>query len=374
MKRWKKVLAAVVLAALALGLLIPASGSAANVNLMAVNERVLVTTVENMPRTVGDVLYVPYTMLSSRSTNIDLGVSAMYSNTRRRVLVTDGRRGVTFDLQSNSAQDLDGTPVSARAMVHNTMVFIPIDWICQYFGTISCTRTRSPYGTVIRITNRSAILSDRDFVDSADTQLSNSLANYLASGGGNEDDEPIPSESAEESDPPSGAELFLALCPGARVRECVQLLEGREQRVLFLFTREELEQEGDLVRRIVGAGHTVGLALTGEDLDSCLAEAEQGRALLAAAARYNVLVVSAPNLDNGELEVLQEQGVVVWSATVRGEDFSTGAALVRGLSTRRVNFVEIACDAEGLALLRSALNAMEEENCQIYQATAPALA
>ncbi len=371
MKGWKKgALAAVMLTALLFGLAAPAFGATGNVNLMAVNDRVQDMTVENMPRTVGGVLYVPYTMLSNQVNGINLGVSALYSTTRRTVLVTDGQRGVTFDLQNNTAQDLNGTPVSARAMVRNSTVFLPIDWLCQYFGTIQCTRTRTPYGTLIRVTNSAAILSDQDFADAARPQLADNLRRYLEAGGRGEGVDPVPSGGAESSEPPSGAELYLALRAGTAAAECAQLLENREQRVLFLFTREELAQD-DLVRRIVGAGHTVGLALTGEDLETCLAEASQGRELLAAAARYNALVVSAPNLDDEGREALKKEGYVMWAATVKGEEFSSGSALVRGLDPQRVNYVEAACDA---AFLRGALNAMEEENCRIYQGTAPALA
>ncbi len=268
MKRWKKCLAAaVILAAVLLGLSAPAFGSVTNVNLMAVNERVLDTTVENMPRTMGGVLYVPYTMLSNQVNGINLGVSALYSTTRRTVLVTDGQRGVIFDIQSNSAEDLNGFPVTARAMVRNTMVFLPIDWLCQYFGTISCTRTRTPYGTLIRVTNSAAILNDRDFADAAGLQLADNLRRYLESGGQGQGNDPPPSGDVGASDPPSGAELFLALRSGTAAQDCAQLLENQDQRALFLFTCEDLLTGGDLVRRIVGAGHTVGLALMGNSLE-----------------------------------------------------------------------------------------------------------
>lgn len=374
MKRWKKGLAVTaILAALILGLMVPAFGSTANVYLMAVNERVLDTTVENMPRTVGGVLYVPYTMLSNQVNGINLGVSALYSTTRRTVLVTDGQRGVVFDIQNNSAVDLNDSPVTARAMVRNSMVFLPIDWLCQYFGTISCTRTRTPYGTLIRITNSAAILSDRDFADAAGLQLADNLRRYLEAGGGSTGNDPLPSEEVGTSDPPSGAELFLALRSGAAAADCAQLLESQDQRALFLFTCEDLLQDGDSVRRIVAAGHTVGLALNEEDLKDCLAEAAYGRKLLAAAARYNALVVSAPNLNGEERKGLEEEGFVVWSTTVWGRESASGASLVRGLNNRRINYVEIECSTEGLSLLRGALTAMDEENCQIYQATAPAL-
>lgn len=378
MKRWKRtVLGLALLAALALGMAGPAfgSGSAGEVNLMAVNERVLIElTTENMPRVVGGVLYVPYTMLSNLSTGIDLGLSSLYSATRRTVAVTNrGRRGVVFDLQANTAEDLDGNPVSARAMVRNNTVFVPIDYLCEYFGTISCSRIATPYGTLIRVTNGSAVLSDAVFVDAADNLLASSLSHYLESAG-EANVQPSTPGGAQASEPPSGAELYLALRCGAEGEECARLLESWELRALFLFTPEELEERDDLVRRLVGAGHTVGLLLTGETAEDCLAQGAEGAALLAAIAHYPALVASAPGLDEAGREELTEAGYVLWNADVFGADYSSGAALVRGLSSRWVNYVELDCGGRGASFLRGVLSAMDEEACQAYQATAPALA
>ncbi|MBD5119008.1 MAG: hypothetical protein HDT37_07855 [Clostridiales bacterium] len=377
MKHWKKgLLAAVLLAALALGMAGPAFGSGANtqVNLMAVNETVLLElTTENMPRTVGGVLYVPYTMLSNLSTGIDLGVNSLYSATRRTVMVTNrGRKGIVFDLQANTAEDMDGNPVSARAMVRNATVFVPIDFLCEYFGTISCSRTPTPYGTLIRVTNAHVILSDQAFVDAADSLLASSLSHYLESaGGGNA--QPIPSGGAETSEPPSGAELYLAFRCGTEGEECARLVEGRELRALFLFTPEQLEEQDGLVRRLVGAGHTVGLLLEGENVEDCLAQGAEGAALLAAIARYPALVASAPSLDEPGREELAKAGWALWGADVLAEDYPSGSALVRGLSPQRMNYVELDCGSGGAAFLREVLSTMGEEECQAYQPTAPAL-
>lgn len=376
MKRWKKgLLAAVLLAALALGMAGPAFGSGSGaVNLMAVNDRVLVElTVENMPRTVGGVLYVPYTMLSNLSTGIDLGISSLYSATRRTVVVTNrGQKGVIFDLQANTAQDLDGSPVPARAMIRNATVFVPIDWLCQYFGTISCSRTPTPYGTLVRVTSTNAVLDDLDFVDAAGNLLASSLSHYLESAGGG-GVEPVPSGGVQTSRPPSGAELYLAFRCGAEGEECARLVEGRGLRALFLFTPEQLEEWDDLVRSLAGAGHTIGLLLTGGTAEDCLAQGAEGAALLAAIARYPALVASAPNLDKQGREELAQAGYALWDAGIRGEDYPSGAALARGLSPRRMNDVELDCGAGGAAFLREVLAAMEEEGCQVYQPTAPAL-
>ena len=298
MKKWRKGLPALALCALlALGIAIPAFGSSGTVYLMAVNERVLDVTAENMPTVMGGVLYVPYTMLSVRDTGINLGVSTLYSTTRRTVLVSGGQSGIIFDLQSNTAQDLQGNPLPARAMVRNSMPFLPIDYLCGYFGTINCSRVRSDYGTVIRVTNRAAVLRDLDFVAAAASLLADSLRGYYASI--TPETAPVPTATVPPTAPPVEAEVLLALRWGEQAAELARLLEERNARALFLFTVEELQEQDDAVRRLTAAGHTIGLALTGEDIETCTAQLKEGRRLLGAIARYYALVVSAGALDGG---------------------------------------------------------------------------
>lgn len=380
MRGWKKgALALAVCAAVLLGVAVPAAGASGTVYLMAVNERVLPTTAENMPTVMGGVLYVPYTILSSRNTGINLGVNTLYSSTRRTVLVSNGQMGVVFDLQNNTAQDLQDNPVPVRAMVRNSMVFLPIDWLCSYFGTISCSRVRTPYGILVRVTNGAVVLRDLDFVDAADSQLADSLRGYLATvetaPPESQTSAPTsgPTPSAEPSDPPIQAEVLLALRWGEQGAEQARLLENRGERALFLFTCQDLRADDDGVRRVVAAGHTVGLALTGETLEDCLTQAEEGRQLLAAIARYRPLVASADDLDGAGREALARAGWAVWEAGLRGEDFRTGEALVEALSPHQENYVELSGGAGGAASLRAALAAMEEEACRLRQVTAPVL-
>lgn len=401
MKGWKKgMLAAVLCVALALGAFaVPASGSAGTVYLMAVNERVLPTTAENMPTVMGGVLYVPYTMLSRRDSGINLGVNATYSTTRRTVLVSNSQIGVIFDTQSNTAKDLQDNPVPVRAMVRNSMVFLPIDWLCSYFGSISCSRVRTQYGIVVRVTNGAMVLRDMDFVDAAQDILAESLRNYLATVETPVPETPAPTPqptpaptpppvqqptaapttppvqpTAEPSAPPPlQAEVLLAFRWGEQGPELAQVLEDRGMCALFLFTCEELRADEDGARRAVAAGHTVGLALTGRDAGECLAQLEEGRRLLAESARYYALVVSADGLDRAGREELAGAGCAVWTATLRGERFRSGEALVEALNPQRVNCVELSCGQGSAAFLRAALSAMEAEECRLRQASASAL-
>lgn len=382
MRGWK----GITLEALALcGLLLmgvlalKASAAGSTVYLMAVNEKVLDTTVENMPAVMGGTLYVPYTMLSVRDSGINLGVSALYSTTRRTLLVSNGQIGVVFDTQANTAQDLQGSPVTARAMVRNSMIFVPIDWLCGYFGTISCSRVRTPYGTLIRVTNGASVLRDPDFVDAASGQLEEKQRNYLASvaslpGTPAPTAGPTaPGPSGEPSAPPLQAEVLLALCWGEQGAEMTAQLEARGERALILFPWDSLKDKDDAIRRAAAAGHTIGLLLTGETVEDCRIQGREGRRRLAEIARCPALVAGAPALDGEGRETLAREGWALWTPELSGERFRTAAALIGALDPRQPNRVELDCGPDGGAFLRSLLAALDREDCQVRQATASVL-
>lgn len=380
MKGWKKRLLAAALCALTLlGFAVPASGAGGTVYLMAVNEKVLDTTVENMPAVMGGVLYVPYTMLSIRDSGINLGVSALYSTTRRTLLVSNGQTGVVFDTQTNTAQDLQGNPVAARAMVRNSMIFVPIDWLCSYFGTISCSRVRTSYGTLIRVTNGAVVLRDPDFVDAASGQLEEKQRNYLASIASLPGTPaptagpPGPGPSGEPSTPPLQAEVLLALDWGEQGAEMTAQLEARGERALLLFPWDGLKDKDDAIRRAAAAGHTIGLLLTGETVEDCRIQGQEGRRLLAEIARCPALVASAPALDGEGREALAREGWALWTLELSGERYRTAAALIGALDPRQPNRVELDCGPDGGAFLRSLLAALDREDCQVRQATASVL-
>ncbi len=386
MKRTLRIIAAALCAVLVLGLAVTASGAAAGIYLMAVNDRPMEMTAENMPMTVGGVLYVPYTMLSSRATTINLGVSAQYNSTRRTVLVSGGQRGVVFDLQANSSYDIWGNPLDIHAVVRNSMPFLPIMWICNYFGSISCSLVRTNYGTLVRVTNSAVVLNDMEFVDAANHQLAENYYRYLASIQPPATQPPPaqptsaptarPTATPQPTEPPPGADAEVALAYrwGEQAEEAALLLENANRRALFLFAPDELAPNDGLIRRLSAAGHTIGLVLPGETAEDCAAQAEEGAALLEAIARYPVFVVEAPALNGDGAAALKEAGYVLWEPRLRGEDYLSANAVMRALSVRQLNLVELTCDAPGLDLSRNLWSAMTAANCRVRQATASLLA
>lgn len=383
MKRLLKVLACVLLcAAMLCALIFPASG-ASTIYLMAVNDTVHETTADNMPMLVGGVLYIPYTMLSVQATGINLGVRAQYSAARDTLTVTGPNAVVTFNTRSNTASDADGNSLSVRAMVRNSMVFLPVAWLCSYFPSLNCSLIKTSYCTLVRLTNSAVILSDAGFVDAADDMLRENLARYqasLATPSPSPSASPSPSPSPTVSPSPSPEPtpqqpaplVYLAFRWGEFAGDMASALESQGQRGLFLFSADELEGQGELIRRLVGQGHQIGLALTGSDLSGCLEQWERGRALLARLACCTTVIASADELDGTGRQALREAGCALWTATLSADGL-TAATLLRRLSPTWANYVEFSCGAEGSALFGSVLRTLTSDEYRLRQALAPEL-
>ena len=167
-RRWLTVAAALLLIVLMLGAMILTASASGQYYQLAVNDKVMVSTSENMPLTIDGKLYVPYIMLDVDVSGVDLGVRVQYSVNRGRLVITNGPKTVTFDMRNNTAQTDRGAPVDARAVTRGSMVFLPVEWLCSYYLDLRCAVLQTNYGVLVRLTNRNAVLSDDQFVKSAD--------------------------------------------------------------------------------------------------------------------------------------------------------------------------------------------------------------
>ena len=106
------------------------------------------------------------------------------------------------------------------------------------------------------------------------------------------------------------------------------------------------------------------LILTGADAETCLAELEQGRALLAALTCSGAAIVSAEQLSQEGRRQLEEAGCVLWQATVNGDGY-TAAAIAGRIRPERLNRVELTCGAGSASRLNALLRLLSGEEYRI---------
>lgn len=378
MKKWCGRAAAAALCIVLLAAMTPRA-QGATVYFMAINDTILELNSFAMPTSVNGTLYVPYTMLSTNATGVDVGVYATYSSVKNRVLVYSSHRQLIFDIQADATYDLEGRTYAERAIVRNSTVYLPIARICSVFSEISYSYSYTQYGYLIRVRNSAAVLSDEGFINAASDMMSAAYDRYqqehpeqsLSPAGPS----PSPSQSVGSG---AGAYLGFALEDPAAAETILSALSGENAQGLFFFTAQQLAEEGALVRRLLGQGHHIGLRTTADDVQSALEELEQARALLALCAHSRTDIVLAETLDGAGRERLEELGYVCWSTTADGRGLegpaaSRSAALMRQMTGGQSARNYLLWDEGGAETLGAQLAAVREEDYQYKAPVAPEL-
>lgn len=376
----KRILAPLCACLLLLSWVLPCPARAASasdpVYFMVVNETVLDLRSDTMPFLYGGTMYVPYIMFDSSVTGVNLGVFA--SNSNRAVMIYSRANGaLMFDLAADTATTSLGGSFSQTAVIRNSMVFIPINVVCDYFEeTLNWTFLvdEADY-YIVRVTSNSAVYSDADFVPRARfimTPRYNAYIRSLAPPVSNDPPAPRPTTPVQ----PNGGTIYLAFRCNETGDTAPLAAALRSQRAygLFFFRQEDLAARDDEVRALAAAGHRIGLLLDGEDSDAMETQLAEGNRLLGHILRTQTSLVLPENA--GEVP----EGQFVWTTTVDGtaEHQSTAARQIRDIlrqvSGEEESFVLLDDSARSAEILERLLTGLEEEGCDLRLAVETVLA
>lgn len=341
MKSGKKFIAAFLVLVMSLCVLCSAPVSAARVCFTAIDESVLKLTNENMPVWSGGVLYAPYTTFNETDNGTsNWTIQTSYSKNSGKITVFDTRRFLAFDLNTGTCWDeLSGVAYSGGAIVRGGRPYLPVGIVCEHFG-LSYSYREIEQGDLLRIKTKEVIIPDSRFADAASNILNLRLRDYNQSQGGGNASTSVPSTPSSPStqtpstQPPSqnippeneqNVDTYLAFrcTDGENLETVLTIMDGAREKGMFFLTEEVIEQHGDLVMRILGSGHGVGLLAHGGDLEQTrvLLEAESKALAEQIFARTTVAFVSK------ELrEQLEMEGWICWSSTLDLSPESTTGA------------------------------------------------
>lgn len=321
----------------------PMSASAAELYFTGINDSITPLTSDTMPCRYGGILYVPYTVFnpSQNGIGVSLGLNASYSSHGgQSVNIYNLRQILTFDITNGTCRDeMSGVAYEGRAIMRNGKPYVPLNTVCSFFG-LEYSYNQLPYisqGYLVRIKSAETVLDDTTFIDNARWLINNRLRDYTQSLSSAETT-PTPATNPTAPAEIDGGDVavYLAFCceSAEGLPSILSTLDSTGQYALFFLTPQVIEQEGDLVRRILGTGHSIGiLARNGEE------EAlNRGRLALEELAHTRTTLAYVPDGSRAELE---EQGWVCWSETLYLEPSDTvgGSAfagtVLNRLSTRR---------------------------------------
>lgn len=272
-KLLRRLLALICALALCLGLSGPVS-AAGDVYFSVVNDSMITLSDSTMPVWSGGVLYVPHSVFDgTNSTGIGFGLNFSYNRdtgiaslfTTQQILTFDLNRGISYDY-------ISGTPLKGRAILRNGRPYLPVGQVCSFFG-LSYSVIAIPEGHIVRVKNSAVSLSDAAFVDAASNLISRYLREYSQS----QQSPPTPgirpptssgtdAPLQEEPEDTGNTLVYLGFrCDDTQgLAQVLDALDANNKTGVFFFPADGLEREDDLLYRILGSGHSVGLLAEGE--------------------------------------------------------------------------------------------------------------
>lgn len=313
MKFLKRLFCAVLAAALLAGGMLVAA--APSLTITAVNDAFLPLNGSYMPTRIGGEYCVPYAVFASGG----LGVRASYDGGQQMLTLSSGNRTLTYLIAQGYVYDQNMKSYDPPAYSVNGQIYVPVRTVCSFFG-LSYSLIQSASAQILRICSGGASLSDSSFLNNNKSRLAELVAAYNGAPSAGPAPEPPPEE---ETHKPSLVYITFFNCPGGRTRDILDVL-GEFGRTGTFFLSPELLEEADpaLLRRIVGEGHAVGLALNASTVapQALVETAGRANALLleetGATTRIITPLAGSEALTESQLEALVAAGYRLWDTTL----------------------------------------------------------
>ena len=246
---------------------------------------------------IGGSSYVPAKAFSV------FGVYLNYFDSESTVLLYNSTKQIFFELSSGKTYDSSYTTYYVSATYQNGQVYLPVSWMCTYFGLYYSYTSGVGYGDILRIKNGSEVLSDAAFLEAASSLMKNRYIEYY----GTTDPfspSPSPSSGGQTGSQGYGSSVTLNFI-GLPSAALLDRLNNSSAKLCFFVTADEVSNAPDTIRRIYGSGHSLGIYCNSspetecERISALIFEATQARPTLIYSPAAVESKVSAYAEENG---------------------------------------------------------------------------
>ena len=289
----------------------------------AVNDSFLPLSSSYMPTRIGGEYFVPYAVFSSGG----IGVRSSYDGGQQMLVLSSGGRSLTYLIAQGYVYDQNMRSYDTPAYSLNGQIYVPVRTVCSFFG-LSYSLITSTSAQILRICSSSSV-SDSSFLSTNKDRLAGLVDAYQ--NGTTPPVKPPAANTAEEEQPeethkPSMVYLTFFNAPGKHTREILNALEEYGRTGTFFLSLEQETLDTSLLRRIVGEGHAVGLALSASTVapDALVETANRYNAILLEETGITTRIISplagSKALTAAQTEALIGAGYRLWDTTLDSSD------------------------------------------------------
>ncbi len=276
----------------------------------------------------GGVTYVPSWLF----TNYNLGIYYSYFSSNSTAYLFNSSNQMFFEIPTGKTYDSNDTQYDATAILWSGTVYLPLGFVCSIFGTFSYrTIGSNEYGSILRISNGSEVLTDEEFFRAAEAAMRRYYQAWKKEAVSTPAPTPAPTPTPTPTPTPSPAPTPTPTVPpvptpattsepvptpeptaaplptptekptrtGDTIRlgldgmpsdEVLDLMEQQGVRACFFLSAEEITRDPERVRRLAGEGWPLGVCSP----NGSAAECEKAAALLWEAARVRAAMAALP--------------------------------------------------------------------------------
>ena len=284
-------------------------------------------TADTMPISINGQIYIPEGLITHARSNMGIAFARSDNNTLRLY-----RRSqiLSFYLSEGIAIDHNGVSYDYRAVVRDGRAYFPAAKICSFFS-LNYNYYYTDYADfhLIRITTANAVLSGDVFLYNAENSIADRRNAYLRSQSGSA--VTPPPEASPIAPPPITTPEnkwvhFSFTQIGTTTADLLASLNGYQAKALFFFRPEDIAVHDDLVRQIIGQGHSIGIHLTSDHDHDPLGSLARANEHLEHVARIRSFLVTYDSQEDAEsIAAMEEAGYVLWHENVTVRSPSSNA-------------------------------------------------
>ena len=165
---------------------------------------------------------------------------------------------------------------------------------------------------------------------------------------------------------------------GTGLADILDTLAQNNLSALFLLPPDDIGDNAALIRRMVGAGHSVGLSVAGGPAADAVQLLSEGNRLLELAAHMNTRTVLVENGDDDTIEALEADGWSAWVGNVSLPESSSvsycASSVLRSVDAKRsLAYITLDDDARSAQVLDIILPTLLEDGYTFRLAVGQAL-
>ena len=349
LKKIRRAAAMVVVLIFTLALMPQIAGASEDLVLLCINDEIITgISSSSMPVRINNNTYIAVKYLLRIKP-----LKYFYDEDIHILKVYSSGVSIIFDIKNGITYDQEGKIYSYLAEERNGGIFVPIEFICRVFG-YAYSQIQSDYGNVIRINSIASQYTDSQLMEVRRSQMKEIYDSYYWTSAEDlgqavkppsESSIPdAPQDEGEGSEDVSGSakNVYIAICGeiNSYTSDILDQLDRYGLKAAFFVSEKGLEQQGELLRRIVCEGHSLGVyASSGEPYE----EAERINGILSSfvfrKTRLLMFASGSRNTAISDRSEVTEGGYRIWDMMLDpGSSWSTGYS-VRNSGIRLLNSV-----------------------------------